>query len=267
MSFFSMIVVEYLVPIVLAIVFWFVGRKLIGLFTDFLEKRMEKRAIDDTLHSFLSPLARIGLQILLVLTIAATLGIETTSFAAIIGAASFAIGLAFQGSLANFSGGVLLLVFKPFVVGNYISVGSFSGTVKEIQVFYTVLQTPDRQKVIIPNSDLSNSSVTNFSAHDVRRANIKIPIAYTSNIKQAKQAISDVANNHPLVLQDPAPRIVVQEFGDDGIILSIRVWAETSEYWNMYFDFLELVKEAFDEVGVEIPYRQMDVYVRAENKS
>jgi len=245
----------------MAILIWFVGKRLIKSLTDFMERRVQKSNLDDSLHSFLSPLVRIVLHVLLILTAAATLGIEITTFAAVIGAASFAVGLAFQGSLANFAGGVLILLLKPFKVGDFIEAVGFSGTVREIQVFYTVLQTTDNQKVIIPNADLSNSSAINYSAYETRRANIKIAVSFDSDLSLAKQVVREVADNHPLVLKDPAPMIVMGELGDDGVILYVRVWANRTDYWSMYFDFLEQVKEAFERVGVEIPYRKMDVHI------
>lgn len=266
MDYITTIVAPYLGRILLAILVWFAGRKIIKLLVEFMERRVRKVHVDDSLHSFLSPLVRIVLKILLVLTVAATLGIEITTFAAIIGAASFAVGLAFQGSLANFAGGILILLLKPFKVGDFVETVGFSGTVKEIQVFHTILQTPDNQKVIIPNADLSNSSAINYSAYNTRRANVKLTISYKSDIKKAREVIRQVADNHPLILKDPEPFIVMGEYGEDGAILYARVWAQREDYWAMYFDFLEQVKEAFDAAGVEIPYRQMDVHIkRMEN--
>lgn len=262
---FSAVAVTYLSRIVVAVLIWVVGKRLIRLLLDFMERRMKKANVDESLHSFLTPLLRMLLQVLLFLTVAATLGIEITTFAAIIGAASFAVGLAFQGSLSNFAGGVLILILKPFTVGDFIEAAGYSGTVKEIQVFYTIIRTPDNQKVIIPNADLSNSSAVNYSSYDTRRANIKIPISYKSDVKRSKEVIQQVAHNHPLVLKDPSPMIVLGEYGNDGLILYVRVWAERSDYWTMYFDFLEQVKVAFDEAGVEIPYRQLDVHIMNED--
>ena len=262
---FNAVAVTYLSRILVAVLIWVVGKRLIKLLLDFMERRMNKANVDESLHSFLIPLLRMLLQVLVVLTVAATLGIEITTFAAIIGAASLAVGLAFQGSLSNFAGGGLILVLKPFTVGDFIEAAGYSGTVKEIQVFYTIIRTPDNQKVIIPNADLSNSSAVNYSAYDTRRANLKVTISFDSDVKLAKEAILKVAHNHPLVLKDPAPMVVVGAYGDDGLVLYVRVWAERSDYWTMYFDFLEQVKVAFDEVGVEIPYRKLDVHIVKED--
>jgi small conductance mechanosensitive channel len=255
----------YLGRAVLGVAIWIIGRKLITLLLSVLDRRMEKVMVDQSLHTFLSTLAQMALQVLLILTVAATFGIEITTFAAIVGAASLAVGLAFQGSLANFAGGVLILLLKPYKVGDYIEAAGYAGTVREIQVFHTVLQTPDNQKIIIPNSDLSNSSAINYSAYDTRRATVKVPISFDSDFKLAKEVVRKVAENHPLVLKDPAPAVMMGELGDHGPILQARVWAERSNYWSMYFDFLEQVKDALEEAGVEIPYNQLEVRLRQQD--
>lgn len=254
---------SYLGRIVLALIIWLVGRKLINLVTKVMESRMGRTEIDESLFTFLSPLVRIVLQTLLILTVAATLGIEITTFAAILGAASLAVGLAFQGSLANFAGGVLILVLKPFVVGDFIEASGFTGTVKEIQVFHTILRTPENQKVIIPNADLSNSSAINYSAYDSRRASLKIGVSFQSDIKRAKEVIREVADNNPLVLQDPEPVIAVGEHGDHGYIVYVRLWALNSDYWQMRWSFLEDVVDGFNQAGIEIPYSQLDVNLKS----
>jgi small conductance mechanosensitive channel len=255
----------YLGRAVLGVAIWIIGRKLITLLLSVLDRRMEKVMVEQSLHTFLSTLAQMALQVLLILTVAATFGIEITTFAAIVGAASLAVGLAFQGSLANFAGGVLILLLKPYKVGDYIEAAGYAGTVREIQVFHTVLQTPDNQKIIIPNSDLSNSSAINYSAYDTRRATVKVPISFDSDFKLAKEVVRKVAENHPLVLKDPAPAVMMGELGDHGPILQARVWAERSNYWSMYFDFLEQVKDALEEAGVEIPYNQLEVRLRQQD--
>ena len=257
----SALAATYVGRIALAVVIWLIGKRLIDFVLQVLDRRMDKVHVDESLHSFLSPLLSTVLKVLLALTVAATLGIEITTFAAILGAASLAVGLAFQGSLANFAGGILILLLKPFKVGDFIEASGFSGTVKEIQVFHTVLRTPDNQKVIIPNSDLSNASAINYSAFDTRRANLKLGVSFDSDIKRAKAVIREVADKNPLVLQDPEPVVAVGEHGDHGYVVYVRLWAKNSDYWNMRFSFLEDVVEAFDEAGIEIPYQQLDVHV------
>ncbi len=265
MSTITALLTSYVGRVAMAILIWFVGNKLIKLLSDALDRRMEKVHVEASLHTFLTPLVNISLKVLLVLTVAATVGIEITTFAAILGAASLAIGLAFQGSLANFAGGVLILVMKPFKVGDFIEAVGYSGTVLEIQVFHTILRTPDNQKVIIPNADLSNSSGINYSAFDTRRANLQIGVSFKSDIKRAKEVLRKVADDNPLVLQDPEPVVVVGAHGDHGYIVYVRLWAKNSDYWTMRFQYLEDVVAAFDEAGIEIPYQQLDVHVTSQN--
>ncbi|HHT69195.1 MAG TPA: mechanosensitive ion channel [Firmicutes bacterium] len=259
------VLTSYVGRVAIAILVWFVGRKLISLVLDLIDRRLGKVQIDESLRSFIGPLVSMVLKILLVLTVAATVGIEITTFAAILGAASLAIGLAFQGSLSNFAGGVLILLFRPFKVGDFIEASGFSGTVREIQVFHTILTTPDNQKVIIPNAQLSNASAINYSAFDTRRANLQIGVSFNSDIKRAKEVIRQVADNNPLVLQDPAPVVAVGAHGDHGYIVYVRLWAKNSDYWTMRFNFLEDIVDAFNEAGIEIPYQQLDVHVRSNN--
>ena len=261
------VILPYLGRIVLALAIFLIGRKAVSLLLQLIERRMEKVEMDQSLQTFLIPLLRVTLQALLFLTIAATVGIEITTFAAIIGAASLALGLAFQGSLANLAGGVLILIFKPFKVGDFIQAAGFSGTVMEIQIVHTVLRTPDNQKVIIPNADLSNASAINYSAYDNRRANIQLTVSYDSDLKKVKEVLYGVIAKQPLILDDPKPMVVMGGFGEDGATISVRVWADKSDYWTMYFALLEDIKVAFEEEGVRIPYRQMTVHLEQSREN
>lgn len=261
------VILPYLGRIVLALAIFLIGRKAVSLLLQLIERRMEKVEMDQSLQTFLIPLLRVTLQALLFLTIAATVGIEITTFAAIIGAASLALGLAFQGSLANLAGGVLIMIFKPFKVGDFIQAAGFSGTVMEIQIFHTVLRTPDNQKVIIPNADLSNASAINYSAYDNRRANIQLTVSYDSDLKKVKEVLYGVIAKQPLILDDPKPMVVMGGFGEDGATISVRVWADKSDYWTMYFALLEDIKVAFEEEGVRIPYRQMTVHLEQSREN
>lgn len=261
------VILPYLGRIVLALAIFLIGRKAVSLLLQLIERRMEKVEMDQSLQTFLIPLLRVTLQALLFLTIAATVGIEITTFAAIIGAASLALGLAFQGSLANLAGGVLIMIFKPFKVGDFIQAAGFSGTVMEIQIFHTVLRTPDNQKVIVPNADLSNASAINYSAYDNRRANIQLTVSYDSDLKKVKEVLYGVIAKQPLILDDPKPMVVMGGFGEDGATISVRVWADKSDYWTMYFALLEDIKVAFEEEGVRIPYRQMTVHLEQSREN
>jgi small conductance mechanosensitive channel len=260
------IVVQYAGRLILAAVVFFGGRQLVNLAINLTERRMSKVNVDESLHTFLSSLLRMALQALLLLSVAATAGIEVTSFVALIGAAGLAIGLAFQGSLSNFAGGVLILLLKPFKVGDFIEAGGYSGTVKEIQVFYTILHTPDNQKVILPNSTLSNATTVNYSANPIRRANIKVLISYDSDIQQVKEVLLNAAKSIPQVLDDPAPFVAFGEFNPHGMVFYVRVWAPLPDFWTCYFKLHENIKEGLDAAGIEIPYDQLDVHLRQEAK-
>lgn len=262
MSYVVALILPYLARIALAALIWFAGGKAVTFLVQLVEKRMNKVQVDQSLHSFLLPLVKITLQLLLILTVAATVGIEITTFAAIVGAAGFAVGLAFQGSLANFAGGVLILVLKPFRVGDFIQAAGFSGTVREIQVFHTVLTTLENQKVIIPNAELSNSSAVNYSAYERRRTNLKLSIPYREDLQKVKQVLEEVIAAQPLILKDPPAAVVVGGFESHGIALYVRVWADLGDYWTMYFSFLEQIKQAFDQAGVQLAHPQLDVHLK-----
>lgn len=255
------LIVTYAGKVFLAVIVLLVGLWLIKRVTKLITSKLEKAALDESLRTFLIPLVRVTLQVLLVITIASMLGAEMTSFIAIIGAAGFAIGLALQGSLANFAGGVLILILKPFKVGDFIEAAGFSGTVKEIQVFHTILNTPDNRKIIIPNANLSNSSAVNYSAYDTRRLDLKFGVGYDDDVGKVKEVLQKIANDHPLVMKEPAPMIVLGEHGDSSIVFFFRVWCAAADYWTLYFEFMEQVKLAFDEENINIPYPQMDVHM------
>ncbi|RQD70504.1 MAG: mechanosensitive ion channel family protein [Tindallia sp. MSAO_Bac2] len=248
--------------VLLSIVFLVVGLSVIKKISSITAERMDKSNLDQSLKSFLVPMIRIILQILLVITIASMLGAEMTSFVAVLGAMSFAIGLALQGSLANFAGGVLILILKPFKVGDYIEAAGYAGTVKDIQVFYTILNTPDNRKIIIPNANLSNSSAVNYSSYDTRRVDFKFGVGYGDDIQKVKQVLQKIADEHPLVMKEPAPMIVLGEHGDNAIVFYFRVWCQAQDYWTIYFEMMENVKETFDREGINIPYPQVDVHMQ-----
>jgi small conductance mechanosensitive channel len=184
-----------------------------------------------------------------------------TSFIAVLGSAGLAVGLALQGSLSNFAGGVLILVLKPYKVGDYIEAAGYAGTVQEIQMFYTILQSPDNKKIIVPNSNMSNSGTVNFSANATRRVDLVFGVGYDDDVEKVKSILWDVANEDPLVLDDPAPLIVLGQHDASSINFFYRVWCNASDYWAVYFSTMEKVKLAFDKHQVGIPYPQMDVHL------
>ena len=251
---FKDLVIEYSPMAITALVILVVGLFLIGLIQKLTKKVMRKRGLDETLQKFLSNLLGWTLKILLFVTVISKLGVPATSFAAIIGAAGLAIGLALQGSLSNFAGGVLIMIFKPFKVGDLIEAQGELGVVKEIQIFTTMINTPTNKLVIIPNGALSNGNITNYSAEGILRVDLTIGVSYDADIKQTKDILMQVMTSDPKVLKDPAPTVNVSELADSSVNFAVRPWATVADYWDVYFGTIERCKEALDAAGIEIPY-------------
>ena len=253
--------ISYAMNVLLAIVGLIVGLKVIGWITGRLDRQLKRTEVDETLNSFLVPLARVALQVLLVISIASLLGMEMTSFIAVVGAAGLAVGLALQGSLANFAGGVLIMLLRPFEVGDFIEVKGYSGTVAEMQIFYTVLNTPDNRRIIIPNANVSNSSTVNFSKNPTRRVDLDFGVGYESDIDTVKGILMEIAENTGLIMEDPAPQVMLSSMDDSAVVFRLRVWTRREDYWTVYFDTMEIAKRRFDAEGINIPYPQMDVHL------
>lgn len=253
--------VEYGPKLLLAIIVLIAGLWIIKLVLKGTNKAMERSNIDISLRKFLRSLFGILLKALLLISVASMIGIATTSFVAIIGAAGLAVGLALQGGLANFAGGVIILIFKPFKVGDFLDAQGYMGIVHEITIFTTILKTPDNKTVIIPNGALSNGSMVNFSTEPKRRVDMVFGIGYGDSIEKAKQVLAKLADSDSRVLKDPAPQIVVGELGDNSVNFNVRLWCESADYWGVYFDTHEKVKLAFDEAGISIPFPQRDVHM------
>jgi small conductance mechanosensitive channel len=256
---FQSIVADYGMKLLLAIVLLLVGLWVIKFVVKLLEKNVQGK-FDRTLTGFLMSITRAGLLVLLFISIASTIGIEVTSFVAVLGAASFAVGFALQGSLSNFAGGVLLLVFRPFTAGDTIEVAGHKGKVQEIQILYTIMITFDNKKIMIPNSNISNSSITNFSAMNERRVDLTFGIGYDDDFHEAISLLKKLASKHDLILDDPEPIIRVTEHAGSSVNIACKVWVKGADYWTVYFDMHEDVKDAFDEAGIGIPYPQLDVH-------
>ena len=256
-------VLDFIIEVALAFVFIVIGMKLIGWVRKILRKSLEKNHADTGLVQFLDSLVKYGLYILLALTILQRFGVQTTSIVAAIGSVGVAIGLALQGSLSNFAGGVIILLIKPFKVGDYVIQGSLEGTVSEIQLFYTTLTTPDNRKIIIPNGQLADNSLINATAADTRRLDIKVGISYNSDVKLAKDLLLKLGENDPDTLKEEgkAPMAAVEELADSSVNMLLRVWTQTDKYWDVKFRLTEAVKFAFDEAGIEIPFNQLDVHL------
>ena len=252
--------INYGPQVVLAIVTLVVGLWIINKFTRTLNTNLTSK-VDATLGQFVASILSIILKMVLLISVASMIGIETTSFIAVLGAAGLAVGLALQGSLANFAGGVVILLFKPFKVGDVIEAQGYIGSVSSIQIFNTILKTGDNRVVIIPNGALSSSSMVNINQETTRRVDLSFGIGYGDNIDQAKTVLKSIAQNDDRVLKDPAPMIVVSELADSSVNFTVRLWVNTADYWGVFFAMQETVKKEFDAQGISIPFPQQDVHM------
>jgi small conductance mechanosensitive channel len=255
------LLIDYAPKLAVAIVILIVGFYLIGFFTRSLKKLMKKREVDPTLVPFLSNIFSITLKIMLLISVASMVGIETTSFVAVIGAAGLAVGLALQGSLSNFAGGVLIILFRPYRVGDFIEAQGQGGTVHAIQILYTVLKSPDNKTIVIPNSSVMGGTITNYSIEDNRRLDLVFGVSYSDDIKKVKDLLTQMAMDDERVIKDPAPFIAIKEMADSSVNFLFRVWVKKEDYWPMTFDMQELVKTTFDKEGISIPFPQRDVHL------
>lgn len=258
------VMMQYAGQLTLAIITLLIGWWLINGLIGKVGALMQRRNVDRALHSFIASLAGIILKVLLLVSVASMIGVETTSFIAVIGAAGLAIGLALQGSLANFAGGVLIMLFRPFRAGDWIEAQGVSGSVDSIQIFHTTLKTADNKVVIVPNGSLSNGHITNYSRESKRRADINLGIDYSSDIRQAREVLLKIAED-PRVHLDPAPVVFVTGLGDSAVNLSLRVWVATPDFWPVTFGFTELAKERLTEAGIGIPFPQRVVHLVQPN--
>lgn len=261
-DYFINVLMEYSPRLISATIIFIIGWTAIKLIKKLILRIMTKREMEPTLSKFLADILIWTLKILLFVTVISRLGVENSSFVAIIGAAGLAIGLSLQGSLSNFAGGVLIIMFKPFKVGDFIEAQGVSGTVKQIQIFVTQLTTVDNQMIFVPNGSLSNGNITNYTYADTRRADLTVGISYGSNIKKAKELAMEVLENHPKVLKEPVPMILVKELADSSINLAVRPWANVDDFWEMRSDVLEQIKLKYDENEIEIPFPQRDVHIK-----
>jgi small conductance mechanosensitive channel len=264
-------ILQYGVPVALNILYaaiiLVVGRILVGIVTGIIRRLLAKSKTEETLVKFVLSLTKITLMVVVVIAALNQLGVQTTSFVAIIGAAGLAVGFALQGSLANFAAGVMLIIFKPFKAGDYIEGGGTAGTVEAVQIFNTVLRTPDNKKVIVPNSKMTGDNITNYSAMEQRRIDMVFGIGYDDDIKKAKATLEKIIGEDARILKDPAPTVAVSELADSSINFVVRPWVKTSDYWAVYFDITEKVKLTFDAAGISIPFPQRDVHLYQQEKA
>ncbi|MBD3331531.1 mechanosensitive ion channel, partial [candidate division GN15 bacterium] len=222
---------------------------------------MDRSSVDATLSNFVVAITKIGLLAFLIIAVLEMLGVQTASFVVVIGAAGLAIGFALQGSLSNFAAGVMLIIFRPFKAGDYVEAGGMSGTVEAVDIFVTKMKSPDNREIIVPNSQITSSPITNYSAKEMRRVDLVFGIGYDDDIKLAKETLEAIVTSDARILHEPAPTVAVSELGDSSVNFVVRPWVKTADYWAVYFDLTEKVKLTFDEKGISIPFPQTDVHL------
>ncbi|NNE08961.1 MAG: mechanosensitive ion channel [Gemmatimonadetes bacterium] len=258
------VIAEYGLKVIGAIAILVAGRVLSGLLANGADRAMTKNEVDPTLRSFLTKLVRFAVITFAVIAAIGAFGIQTTSFAAVLGAAGFAIGMALQGSLGNFASGVLLLVFRPFRMGDAVVVAGQSGKVAEIGIFTTTMNTFDNRRIIIPNGLITGAVIENITANDTRRVDMTAGIGYASDYDRAKVILEKILADHPKVLDEPAPKVALMELADSSVNFNVRPWCNTADYWDVWTDVQTSIKREFDKAGIEIPFPQRDVHLYSE---
>ncbi|MFT4764388.1 MAG: small conductance mechanosensitive channel [Oleispira sp.] len=256
------LIVEYSLKIFAALAIYVIGRIIAKLIAKGILKALKIRHIDDTVASFIHNLSYGALYVFVIIAALSQLGIQTASFITVIGAAGLAIGLALQGSLSNFASGVLMIIFRPFKIGDYVEAGGKAGTVEDIQIFCTRLKTPDNKVVIIPNSAIMDDSIVNYSTKEMRRVDLKIGVSYDAYLPDVKALLTKTVEANAKVLHTEGYKIAVLELGDSSVNFVVRTWAKTPEYWDVYFELTESIKLALDENNISIPFPQMDVHMQ-----
>ena len=252
---------EYSLKIISAILIFVIGKWAVKKLTTVSKTLMTKAKVDETLVEFAESLIYFILLLMVVLASLNSLGVNTTSFIAVFGAAGLAIGLALQGSLANIGAAVLIIIFRPFKVGDFIEAGGATGTVEDVNLFSTIIAPIDNRTIIVPNAAIIGGNITNYSNKSTRRVDHVVGIGYDDDLRLAKETLMQILKNDKRVLTEPAPFVAVGELGDNSVNFTVRAWVETADYWDVHFDMLETVKLTFDEKGISIPYPQMDVHV------
>jgi small conductance mechanosensitive channel len=252
---------EYGLKLIAAIVVFMIGKMVANWVKKLVARVMNKGGLDPIIVGFTSSIAYIAMMAFVIVAALGQLGIQTTSFIAILGAAGLAIGLALQGSLANFAAGFLMIIFRPFKVGDYIEGGGVSGTVQAIHIFTTTLTTPDNKTIIVPNANIGNNNITNYSTQATRRVDLTVGVAYDADLKEVRSILEDIVSKDGRILKDPAHQIAVSELADNSVNFVFRLWVNSADYWDVFFDANETVKNRFDEAGIGIPFPQRDVHL------
>lgn len=255
------LIITYGLKVLLAIAIFFIGKLVAGIVRKAVRAGMTKREVDPTLISFGSSLLYYILMIVVIIAAIQQLGFQTTSLVAIIGAAGLAVGLALQGSLSNFASGVLIILFRPFQVGDVIEAAGQIGSVKEIGILMTTMSSGDNKKIVIPNSGIMGGTITNITANDTRRVDMTVGVSYSDDLDKVEGIILDVLKADKRVLEDPAPQVVVGELADNSVNFTVRPWCKKEDYWGVFFDFQKTIKQRMDDEGVSIPFPQQDVYM------
>ncbi|MGE4455495.1 MAG: mechanosensitive ion channel family protein [Arcobacteraceae bacterium] len=255
----------YSIKIVVAIAIFVIGRKVAKFAINMLVKVMEKAKVDITLVKFLDNVLNAVALVAIVLAALSQLGIETTSFVAILGAAGLAVGLAFKDSLSNVGSGIMIILFRPFKVGDFVETAGEAGQVEEISIFHTIMKTTDNKVIIIPNSKITSDNIVNFTGEDTRRCDFVFGVSYSDDIKLVKETLKEIIAQDSRVIQEPEPLVAVSNLNNSSVDFTVRAWVKTDDYWNFRFDTIEKVKLTFDEKGISIPFPQMDVYYRQKD--
>ena len=253
--------VDFAINLVTAIVIFYVGKIVVSIVVRALRKLMQRQEVDKTLETFVCNLLRMVLMVIVIIAAIGALGIQTTSFIAIFGAAGLAVGLALQGSLSNFASGVLIVLFRPYRVGDFVEAAGISGVVEQVQILTTVLKTGDNKQIIVPNGQIMDSIITNYSANDTRRVDMVVGVSYDDDLDKVRETIEQLVAAEDRILDEPACTIAVSALADSSVNFVVRPWVKTSDYWGVMFDLTEAIKKRFDKEGISFPFPQQDVHL------
>ncbi|MDC0611135.1 small-conductance mechanosensitive channel MscS [Vibrio sp.] len=257
----SDILIQYGVNLISAVLILFIGNIIVKVLAGSVAKILNKKSMDPAVVEFIKGLVRYLLFVIVLIAALGRIGVQTASVVAVIGAAGLAVGLALQGSLSNFAAGILIVAFRPFKSGDYVEVAGVAGSVESIQIFQTVLKTPDNKMVVVPNSSVIGDAITNYSKHPVRRIDLVIGVSYKADLKKTKEVLRSVIERDERILKDRDVVIGVVALADSSVNFNVRPWVKTDDYWNVYYDLMQGIKEALDENDIEIPFPQMDVHL------